>query len=135
MAKKVQIVLATALLLLLAMAGLQRSAARGFEEGVPSTLDAEALAAVSRTKLDLMRRLNIDPNRIVLQRIEDTTFPDASLGVREPNKAYPLVPAPGYNIRLIADGVVYRYWATDQRLVYVEPFLELSDASGRNIEK
>lgn len=126
MAKKVQIMLATALLLLLAMAGLQGSAARGFEEGIPTTLDAEALAAVSRVKLDLTRRLNVDPNRIMVQRIEDTVFPDASLGRPEPNRVYPLVPTPGYNIRLTIDGVVYRYWATDKRIVYLESFPEPS---------
>jgi hypothetical protein len=73
---------------------------------------------------DLQDRLNVSLNEAVVQSVEETEFPDGSLGAPEPNVPYPLVPTPGYEIRLQTKGVVYRYWAAGDRVVYLGSFLE-----------
>jgi len=73
---------------------------------------------------DLQERLSVGLNEVVVQSVETTEFPDGSLGAPEPNVPYPLAPTPGYEIRMQAKGVVYRYWAADDRIVYVGSFLE-----------
>jgi hypothetical protein len=97
-------------------------------------MDAEAFALVSRARVNLVRRLGVDANRIVLQGIDPTDFPDPSLGAPEPNKAYPLVATPGYSIRLKVGDVVYRYWAANGRIVYVGSFIESAAVSGNQRE-
>jgi hypothetical protein len=74
---------------------------------------------------DLRDRLNVSLSEVVVQSIETAEFPDGSLGVPEPNVPYPLTPTPGYEILLYAKGVVYRYWALDDRVAYIGSFLEL----------
>jgi hypothetical protein len=73
---------------------------------------------------DLRVRTNLGLDQVVVQRIAPTEFPDGSLGAPEPNVPYPLGPTPGYEIRIQAGGVVYRYWAAGERVVYVGSFLE-----------
>lgn len=96
--------------------------------------DLEGSYALSRRLLrsavgDVQGRLGVDLSEVVVQRVEPATFPDASLGVAEPGQTVVPGPTPGYNIRLLVHGVVYRYWAAGDRVVYVESFVEPVDAS------
>ena len=95
---------------------------------IPVPVGEESPAAVQRllrsSVSDLQGRLNVSLNEVVVQSVEATEFPDGSLGAPEPNVPYSLVPTPGYEFRLQAKGVVYRYWAAGDRVVYVGSFLE-----------
>jgi hypothetical protein len=90
----------------------------------------EAPAAVQRllwlSVSDLRDRLEIGLDEVVVQSVEATEFPDGSLGAPEPNVPFPLAPTPGYEIRLQAKGVAYRYWAAGERTVYVGSNVEPS---------
>jgi len=120
-----------ALFVILALVGLgQRTVASGRNESRWTNMNAEVLAFVSRARVDLVRRLGVDANRIVLQGVDPADFPDPSLGAPEPNKAYPLVATPGYSIRLKVGDVVYRYWAANGRIVYVGSFIESATVDG-----
>jgi hypothetical protein len=74
---------------------------------------------VSLAGVDLAQRLGIDPETVTVEEIKGSEFPDASLGVPEPSKTYAHVLTPGYNIKLVADGEVYEYRASSERLVFV----------------
>ena len=114
-----------ALFVILALVGLgQTTIASDRNESQWTDMNAEVLGLVSRAKVNLARRLGVDANRIVLQSVDPTEFPDPSLGAPEPNKAYPLVATPGYSIRLKVGDVVYRYWAANGRIAYVGSFIE-----------
>ena len=120
-----------ALFVILALLGLgQRTVASERNESQWMDMNAEVLALVSRAKVNLVRRLGVDANRIVLQGVEPTDFPDPSLGAPEPNKAYPLVATSGYSIRLKVGDVVYRYWAANGRIVYIGSFIESAAVGG-----
>jgi hypothetical protein len=119
------------LFVILALVGLgQRTVASERKEGQWADMNAEVLALASRARVNLVRRLGVDANRIVLQSVDPTEFPDPSLGAPEPDKAYPLVTTPGYNIRLKVGDVVYRYWAANGRIVYVGSFVESAAVGG-----
>lgn len=125
MSKTLRYTLVVVFVLSLTLFGLgQRSAAEERKRGSGYSPDAEALAASARARIDLVRRLGVDANQIVVHSIEATEFPDASLGVPELNRAYPLVATPGHNTRLKLGDVVYRYWAAGGRVVYVGSFVE-----------
>jgi hypothetical protein len=95
---------------------------------VPVPAGEESAAVVQRllrsSVSDLRDRLSVGLNEVVVQTVETAEFPDGSLGAPEPNVPYPLAPTPGYEIRMQVKGVVYRYWAAGDRLVYVGSFLE-----------
>jgi hypothetical protein len=95
---------------------------------VPVPAGEESAAVVQRmlrsSLADLRERLNASLNEVVVQSVAETTFPDGTLGAPEPNVPYPLVPTSGYEIRLESKGVVYRYWAAGDRLVYVGSFVQ-----------
>jgi hypothetical protein len=113
-----------AVLILLALPALgQRIMASEREDGGRTALNAESLALVSRARINLMRRLDLDANQIVLQSVETAEFSDPSLGVLEANKAVPLVATQGYNIQLKEGTVIYRYWAANGRIVYVGSYV------------
>ena len=76
-------------------------------------------AIVELAKADLAQRLDIDPDEITVQSVEPVEFPDASLGVPEPGKVYAQMITPGYIIDLAAAGQIYRYHASDERVVAV----------------
>jgi hypothetical protein len=52
-----------------------------------------------------------------VQDVKEAEFPDASLGVPEPDRAYAQVITPGYVIRLMADSEVYEYHGAGERVV------------------
>ncbi len=80
---------------------------------------AGAEPLVKLAKADLARRLGISPDEIETQSVEQTEFPDASLGVPEPGQSYAQVITPGYIIKLTVEGQVYEYHAGGDRVVAV----------------
>lgn len=74
---------------------------------------------VELARADLVQRLGIDREAIEVRGVEPTEFSDASLGVPEPGRDYAQVVTPGYVIELVADGQVYRYHASGERVVAV----------------
>ncbi len=77
----------------------------------------QAQPLVELAKEDLAEQLGISPAEIEVESVEEVEFPDASLGVPEPDKAYAQVITPGYVIRLAAQGETYEYHAADGRVV------------------
>lgn len=94
-------------------------------EACPPVEEAEggAEALVEMAKADLAQRLGIsspeNENGIEVQSVEETEFPDASLGVPEPGKTYAQVITPGYVIKLAVAGQVYAYHGSGDRVVAV----------------
>jgi len=74
---------------------------------------------VEQAKTHLAQRLAIDTDQIDVKGVEPTEFPDASLGVPEPGKSYAQVITPGYIINLIVSGRVFRYHASEERIIAV----------------
>ena len=82
----------------------------------------EAQPLVGLAKADLAERLGINPDEIKVQSVEETEFPDASLGVPEPGKVYAQVITSGYVIRLSVEGTVYEYHGSGERVVFASAF-------------
>lgn len=76
---------------------------------------------VDLARVNLAQRLGLDTEAIAVQSIEETEFPDASLGVPEADRVYAQVLTPGYSIKLEVGGQAYEYRASDKRLVFVPP--------------
>ncbi len=88
-------------------------------EEPPATVVPEEPSHEGKAIADLAKRLGISAGTITVQSIEPTDFPDASLGIPEPGKSYLQVVTPGYVIRLEANGEVYEYHASGDRVVFV----------------
>ncbi len=81
---------------------------------------------------DLSRRLDLDPQQIRLQAVEDVQWRDSSLGCPEPGQNYLMVITPGYRIYLEAEGQVYEYHADEKHVVHCDnpqPPLETGNGS------
>jgi len=102
------------------------------EETAPAE-DASA-ALVDAAKADLVQRLDIDLNLIVVESVTPTEFSDASLGVPQPGQMYAQVITPGYVIALTVDGKTYRYHAANGRVVAVPPEKDVSSSGDIAIE-
>jgi hypothetical protein len=76
-------------------------------------------AIVEQAKADLAEKLGIRENEVAVDSVEETTFPDASLGAPQPGQSYAQVVTPGYVIKLVAGDTVYEYHATDVRVLLV----------------
>jgi hypothetical protein len=76
---------------------------------------------VDLSRVNLAQKLGVDPEAVVVQSVDEAEFPDASLGVPEPDKLYAQVITPGYSIKLAVAGEVYEYLASDERLVFLSP--------------
>ena len=76
-------------------------------------------AIVELAKADLAQRLGIGRDAITVQSVEPTEFSDASLGVPEPGMVYAQMITPGYIIDLAVAGQIYRYHASEERVVAV----------------
>jgi hypothetical protein len=90
----------------------------GCSNGANRAVEPEE-AVVQRAKADLGQELGIRQGEITVKSVEETDFPDASLGVPKPDRLYAQVVTPGYVIELIAGDTVYEYHATGDRIVLV----------------
>jgi len=73
---------------------------------------------VDLARVNLAQRLDVEPEDITVQSIEEVEFPDAGLGVPEPGQVYAQVLTPGYTIKLSVNGQSYEYHASDERLAF-----------------
>lgn len=67
--------------------------------------------AVEKARKDLARRLNLDAGAISEHSVEDSDFPDMSLGAAEDGEMSGQMITPGWRIRLGASGKTYEYRA------------------------
>lgn len=72
---------------------------------------SDRLPEVAAAQQDLAQRLQVDPARLQLERVETRTWRDASLDCPQPGRDYPQVLTPGYYILLRNGADVYEYHA------------------------
>jgi hypothetical protein len=82
-------------------------------------ISGQAEYIVKLAKTDLAQQLDLSADQIKVQSVTPVTFPDASLGVPEPGRIYAQVITPGYIIELSNRGQIYRYHASNERIVAV----------------
>jgi hypothetical protein len=106
-------------------AGLMRRGQWEQSSVMNSTTESDNNAGAGRAarlaKLDLARRLKVDPNEVIPKRIIPATWPDASLGCPEPDGVYAQAITSGYVILLSCRQNTYEYRTNvmGQTLVYV----------------
>ena len=71
---------------------------------------------ISKARQDLAERLEVSENAISGFGVEQTDFPDASLGAPCEDEMSAQVITPGWRIRLQAGGETYEYRATERQL-------------------
>jgi hypothetical protein len=74
------------------------------------------VAIIIKARSDLARRLGVDESEIGEGQVEQTDFPDASLGAPVEDEMSAQVITPGWRIRLKAGGDTYEYRATARQL-------------------
>jgi hypothetical protein len=71
---------------------------------------------ISKARRDLAQRLRLDEQEITEAGVEQTDFPDASLGAPVEDEMSAQVMTPGWRIHLRAGGETYEYRATGRQL-------------------
>jgi len=71
---------------------------------------------ISKARRDLAQRLRLNENEITEVGVEQTEFPDASLGAPVEDEMSAQVITPGWRIRFQAGGETYEYRATERQL-------------------
>ncbi len=89
------------------------------DASVPQALPEDVESLVLLAKFDLTIRTGIDIESITTKSLKETMFDDSSLGVPEPGLEYTAVITPGYIIILEADGEMYEYHASGEKVVQV----------------
>ncbi len=83
------------------------------QEGPPiNSLVEQAIA-------DLARRESVAPSEITLERYEEVTWPDSSLGCPHPGMLYRQVPADGARIVLKLGEVLWEYHSGGRRSLFL----------------
>lgn len=67
--------------------------------------------AVENARQDLAKRLNLNPADVKERSVEDSDFPDMSLGAAEDGEMSGQMITSGWRIRLEAEGKTYEYRA------------------------
>lgn len=67
--------------------------------------------AVENARKDLAKRLKIDPSDVKERSVEESDFPDMSLGAPEAGEMSGQMITPGWRIRLEAEGKTFEYRA------------------------
>jgi hypothetical protein len=100
----------------LSLAGCGRGTPTG---ALPTPLAeyGDAQPVVDQALSDLEQRLGVKAQDVTVEQVKETDFPDTSLGVPEPGKAYAQVITPGYIVRLTAAGKTYEYHGSGSRVV------------------
>jgi len=84
---------------------------------------------IAKATADLAQRLSVTPEQVALAAAWPMQWPDTSLGVREPGKAYAQVIVPGQSIVLRAADHLYAYHAADRgTVVFAGPYEEAAEA-------
>jgi len=79
-------------------------------------MSSDQQAMVDRARRDLARRLGTSPTEITENSVDQTDFPDASLGAPLEDEMSAQVITPGWRIRLVANGQTYEYRATQKQM-------------------
>lgn len=82
-----------------------------------ATTASERERIVNQAKADLAQRLDLDTDQIEVQEVEAVDFRDASLGLPKLGEVYAQALTPSFKISLAAEGEVYLYHASQNRLV------------------
>jgi len=101
----------------LSLAGCGRASPTG---ALPTPLRGygDAQPIVDQAISDLEQRLGVSAKDVTVEQVKKTDFPDTSLGVPEPGKAYAQVITPGYIVRLTVAGKTYQYHGSGSRVVF-----------------
>lgn len=83
---------------------------------IPRSDESQVLVNLARD--DLREKLCMSRDMITVEQVEPFDFADTSLGVPEPDHMYSQVITPGYIIHLAANGEVYVYHGSDNRIVF-----------------
>ncbi|HEY3104006.1 MAG TPA: hypothetical protein VGJ69_10455 [Pyrinomonadaceae bacterium] len=75
---------------------------------------------INKARRDLAQRLGVSEQDIADVSVEETDFPDASLGASVEDEMSAQVITPGWRIRLKADSEIYEYRATQRQLRLVD---------------
>ncbi|MGC9400131.1 MAG: FG-GAP repeat domain-containing protein [Anaerolineae bacterium] len=81
--------------------------------------EVETVAPLAAAREDLAQRLDVALDKVTVESVSPTEFPDASLGAPEPGQMYAQVVTPGYVITLTVEGQTYRYHGAGERAVAV----------------
>jgi hypothetical protein len=82
-----------------------------------ATVPAAARPLVEMAVAQLAAQLSVPADAISVQRVEAVDFPDASLGVPDPDLMYAQVVTPGFVIELGHEGQSYVFHGSGQQLV------------------
>jgi hypothetical protein len=86
-----------------------------------ATVGPEAEKALDSAKVDLMGRLNVTEEAIVVKSVEAVEWPNTSLGCPQPGMMYLQVITPGFRIVLTANGQDYDYHTTMEQALLCAP--------------
>jgi Flp pilus assembly protein CpaB len=75
----------------------------------PPPSETQIPSPVLAARADLARRLNVTPDSIRIQTIEEREWPDACLGLARSGEACAQVITPGYRAVFASDGQTYEY--------------------------
>ncbi len=82
-----------------------------------ANVEPEAEKVVATAKADLMQRLGVTEEAIVVKSVEAVQWRNSSLGCPQPGMMYAQVLTPGFEIVLEAEGQEYEYHTDSDRLV------------------
>jgi hypothetical protein len=82
------------------------------------TVEPEAEKVVAAAKADLMERLGVAEEAVVVQSVDAVQWPDSSLGCPQPGMMYLQVITPGFRVLLEAAGQTHEYH-TDRDLALI----------------
>jgi hypothetical protein len=110
------------------LAGCGRNSPTG---ALPTPLQAygDAQPIVDQAIADLEQRFGVSAQDVTVEQVKKTDFPDTSLGVPEPGKAYAQVITPGYIVRLTVAGKTYQYHGSGSRVVLAPEEQPVVDAT------
>jgi len=91
------------------------------------TVESDAEKAVAAAKADLMERLGVTEEVVVIKSVKAIQWRDASLGCPQPDMTYAQAVTPGFRVVLEVQGRAYEYHTDAGRLVVLcgvegEPF-------------
>ena len=79
-------------------------------------MTADEYQIITKARRDLAQRLRLNEKEITEVGVEQTDFPDASLGAPVEDEMSAQVITPGWRIHLQAGGKIYEYRATERQL-------------------
>jgi len=91
------------------------------------TVEPEAEKVLAVAKADLMQRLGVSEEDILVKSVEGVQWPDSSLGCPQPGMMYLQVITPGFRVVLTVNGKDYEYHTDYQRAVPCSSLLPSND--------